>query len=142
MRCGCTIKENEEVVPSVLSQDMDDDGWRSSRSPRVTLVSYARGPQYVASLEVMRRSPFFGRKLLFTDKELRADPLFKEHVRGFQRLDDLSRGARHPQGRRPFCGVVKPLMLAIGMRSSRPDDCAPEPTTAVTGQSVGLACGP
>ena len=87
-------------------------------APHITLISFARGEPYETSLQRMRdaRSSFGdASKLLWTDAELRSDPLFVKHEAAFRELDDIAseNGIVH----RPFCAAFKPLMLIRAMAS-------------------------
>ena len=85
---------------------------------RTTLVSFARGDVYEKSLRQMQNAEGFAdRKLLWTEQELRRDPIFQQHVGTFELLERYTRNASHDQ-RRPYCAAFKPLMLLRALRTT------------------------
>ena len=86
---------------------------------RTTLVSFARGDVYEKSLRQMQNAEGFAdRKLLWTEQELRRDPIFQQHVGTFERLERYTRNASHDE-HRPYCAAFKPLMLLRASCSRR-----------------------
>eukprot|EP00316_Scyphosphaera_apsteinii_P016369 CAMPEP_0119344648 /NCGR_PEP_ID=MMETSP1333-20130426/107078_1 /TAXON_ID=418940 /ORGANISM="Scyphosphaera apsteinii, Strain RCC1455" /LENGTH=375 /DNA_ID=CAMNT_0007357089 /DNA_START=13 /DNA_END=1141 /DNA_ORIENTATION=- len=100
-------------------------GSNASVRPRVTLVSFADGAVYEKSLHMLRQQVWADRKMLWTDVQLRQDPLFIEHSHLFSKLADITNSyplLGHKQ-QRPYCDAFKPIMILAAMRkSSRPRD--------------------
>jgi len=108
----------------MLTQATNSEPRMDNTNARITLVSYARGTTFEHSLEGMRNfaASFADEILLWTDEQLRADPLYQAHLARFRVLDDLSTRVKHGR-HRPYCTAFKPLMMlrAISQRKSSRD---------------------
>ena len=80
----------------------------------VTLISYARGEAYEASLKLMQvaaNSSTLSELMLWTDKELLEDPLCRQNPEWLAKLETLSYQRLRGRMVRPYCLMVKPLMF-------------------------------